>query len=390
MSRSSPPPIKLVHIITGLDLGGAEVMLFRLLSHLDRKKFDPTVICLGRDGPIGKKIRSLDIPVFPLGLNPNRPNPFAWFKLLKIIRQIHPDILHTWMYHSDLVGGLAGFFLKVPVVWAIHNATTDPHGTRTRTLLVIRICALLSHLVPAKIISCSEKARQVHLQVGYAAKKFTIIPNGFDLSNYRPDLAAAQSLRLQWQVEPATVLIGMVARYDPLKDHVNFIHAARIYNQTNPQPHFILCGEGLTWENTSIQAEIDAAGLHSHFHLLGRRDDMPSVFSALTLHTLSSISEAFPNVLGEAMACGVPCVATDVGDSSFLIGDTGLIVPPKDPQALADAWERILNLSPEERFTLGERARQRIEHLFRIEQVALQYEDLYEQILEAHRLPGSD
>jgi glycosyltransferase involved in cell wall biosynthesis len=148
----------------------------------------------------------------------------------------------------------------VPVVWAIRNAPTDPHRTRMRTLLVIRMCALLSRLIPAKIISCSEKARQVHLQVGYAAKKFIIIPNGFDLGNYPPDHVAAQRLRLQWHLKPDTELIGMAARYDQINDHVTFIHAAQIYNQANPQPHFFLCGGGPTRENIPIRTEIDAAG----------------------------------------------------------------------------------------------------------------------------------
>lgn len=381
MTNSPVGPVKQIHIITSLDLGGAEIMLFRLLSFLDRKKFEPTVICLGRDGPIGEKIRSLNIPVIALGINPDRPNLLFWFKLLKILRQIRPAMVHTWMYHSDLFGGLAGFFIKVPVIWAIHNSTTDPAHLRKRTLFIVRLCALLSRSIPIKIISCSEKARQVHVEAGYVADKFIIIPNGFDLSDYKPDQAAAKSLRLQLEIEPSVQLIGMVARYDPLKDHPNFIRAARIYHETSPHTHFLLCGERLTWENIPLSAEIDAAGLRASFHLLGRRDDMPAVFTALTLHTLSSYSEAFPNVLGEAMACGVPCVATDVGDSSFMIGDTGMVVPPKDPQALADAWERLLLLSDEERLALGERARQRIQQLFSIVQIARRYEDLYEQVL---------
>ena len=381
MTQSYVGTRKQIHIITSLDFGGAEMMLFRLLSFMDRKKFEPTVICLGRDGPVGEKIRSLNIPVIVLGINPDLPNPLAWFKLLNIVRQIHPSLLQTWMYHSDLFGGLAGVLTKVPVIWAIHNSTTDPMHLRKRTLLILRLCALLSHQVPIKIISCSEKARQIHVEVGYSSEKFIIIPNGFDLSDFKPNQEAAKSLRLQMGIDPATLVVGMVARYDPVKDHVNFIRAARIYHQTSPQTHFVLCGEGLTWENIPLCAVIDAAGLRSQFHLLGRRDDMPSVFSALTLHTLSSYSEAFPNVLGEAMACGVPCVATDVGDSSFLIGDTGIVVPPRDSQALADAWERLLLLSAEERFALGERARQRIQQLFSIVHIARRYEDLYEQIV---------
>ena len=375
-------PIKIVFLITALNTGGAEIMLLRLLSFLDRSRFDPTVICLGKDGPVGEKIRALNIPVIALGINPDRPNPLAWFKLTRILHRVHPGLLQTWMYHSDLFGGLAGFFTRVPVIWAIHNSTTDPQHTRKRTLFVVRLCALLSRQIPVKIISCSEKARQIHVEAGYAAQKFIIIPNGFDLGNFKPDLEAAGSLRLQLGIEPAALLIGMVARYDPQKDHANFIQAARIYHQASPQTHFVLCGEGLTWENVTLSAEIDAAGLRNHFHLLGRRDDMPSVFSALNVHALSSAyGEAFPNVLGEAMACGVPCVATDVGDSSFLIGDTGLVVPPKDPQALAEAWERLSRLSAEERLTLGERARLRIQQFFSIVQITRRYEDLYAQIV---------
>jgi glycosyltransferase involved in cell wall biosynthesis len=224
------------------------------------------------------------------------------------------------------------------------------------------------------------------VQAGYAREKFVIIPNGFDITEFKPDPDAAKNLRLQMGIEPTVSLIGMVARYDPQKDHANFIRAAQIYHQTSPQTHFLLCGEGLTWQNTSIGAEIDAAGLRSQFHLLGRRIDMPTVYPVLSLHGLSSAyGEAFPNALGEAMACGVPCFATDVGDCSFIIGDTGLVVPPKDSQALADAWEQILCLSAEERLTLGERARQRIQQLFSIAQVAWRYEELYEQVLQGNR-----
>ena len=377
--------MKIAFLITDLDTGGAEIMLYRLLSHLDREKFDPTVISLSRDGPIGEKIRSLNIPVLSLFIDPERPNPLAWFRLLRILRQIQPGLLQTWMYHSNLFGGLAGFLVKVPVVWAIHNSTTDSQHTRKRTIFIVRLCGLFSRFIPQKIISCSEKARQIHVEVGYVSDKFVILPNGFDLSDYKPDLDAANALRLQLGIEPATLLIGMVARYNPQKDHINFIRAARIFHQISPQTQFILCGEGLTWENLPISAEIDAADLRSHFHLLGRRDDMPSVFSALNLHALSSAyGEAFPNVLGEAMACGVPCVATDVGDSSFLIGDTGMVVPAKDPQALADAWDRLLRLSAEERLSLGERARQRVQQLFSIVQIARRYEDLYDQILDGN------
>jgi len=374
---------RILFIITGLGTGGAENMLYRLLSTLDREQFAPSVISLTGDGPFGGKLRKAGVPVRLLGMNTRMPNPILFFKLLGWLQEIRPDIIQTWMYHADLVGGLAGRLAGIPVIWGIRNSTTDFQRTRKRTRLIIRVCAFLSHLIPVKIVSCSEKARQIHVDAGYALEKFVIIPNGFDLSHFKPEFGASKVIRRQLGIDPSVTLIGMAARFDPQKDHVTFIRAARVFHQNFPHARFLLCGEGLVWENTPLAAEIDACGLRSRFHLLGHREDMSSLFTALDLHTLSSAyGEAFPNVLGEAMACGVPCVTTDVGDAAEIVGDTGIVVPPGSPQALAQAWEQILSLSAQERVRLGERARERIRSRYQIQQVARRYESLYLKVAQ--------
>ena len=384
-AQSNQDPIKLIHVITSLDLGGAEMMLFRLLSHIDRARFENQVVSLIPAGLVGDNIRALGIPVHSLRMQPGRPSMRAVFKLANLIRSERPALLHTWLYHADLVGGLAGLLTHTPVVWGIHNTSLDPRAVKSNTIKVAQFNARLSSWLPRKIITCSEAARRVHIGIGYSANKFVVIPNGFDLSVYQVDPAARSSLRKELVLPPDTVLIGLVARFDPLKDHQNFVQAARQFCFQHPQTHFLLCGEGISWRNEQLAGWIETAGIRANCHLLGRRDDIPHVMAGLDMLTLSSIGEAFPNTLGEAMACGVPCVATDVGDSSYIIGDTGMVVPPKDPQALADAWVGLLSLSVEERLALGERARQRIQQLFSIAQITRRYEDLYEQVVQVNR-----
>ncbi|MFH1523483.1 MAG: glycosyltransferase [Chloroflexota bacterium] len=375
--------LRVVFVITGLGTGGAEISLLRLLSAMNRDRFDPYVISLTNVGIISERITQLGIPVRFLGMDVHRPNIFLFFRLVVWLREIRPDVIQTWMYHADLLGGLAGFSAGIPVVWGMHNSTIDTKTTKKSTILVIRTCALFSHFVPRRIISCSARARDIHIGLGYKSMKFTIIPNGFDLGQFRPDETARSALRRQWGVENSSVLIGMAARFDPQKDPHNFIRAAQLLHEKYAQVRFLLCGTGMEWPNTVLAGWIDAADLRSVFYPLGCRDDMPAVLSALDIHTLSSAyGEAFPNVLGEAMACGVPCVTTDVGDAAEIVGDTGIAVPPRDVHALAQGWERMINLSMQERCELGQRARARIQSHYQIDKVVQRYQQLYQQLIQ--------
>jgi glycosyltransferase involved in cell wall biosynthesis len=388
MSISAGRKIRVTHVITGLRTGGAEFVLYRLLSAIDREQFSCRVISLGREEPLGKLIDGLKIPVNYLGMNPGLPDPCALVRLSSWLRRDPPHVVQTWLYHADLLGGLAARLNRIPVVWGIHNSALSPGSIKKSTLWVVRMSMLLSHSIPDRIISCSQQARDVHVALGYDAKKFSVIPNGFDLNQFHPDPSARLSLCRDLGLDNSALLVGLVARFDPLKDHNNFIEAASLLHDRQPLAQFILCGDGITWDNDALTGRIDLAGLRPVFHLLGRRQDIPTIMPGLDVLVSSSFGEAFPNVLGEAMACGVPCVATDVGDSRFMIADTGRIVPPREPQILAEAVSELLDLPQAERMALGQKARQRVQELFSLPSMVQSYQDLYLNILKFQNREG--
>jgi glycosyltransferase involved in cell wall biosynthesis len=360
------------------------MMLYKLLSRTDRTVFETEVISLIDVGPIGQKIQALGVPVRALGMRRSGvPNLLAVLRLAGWLRQDPPHVIQTWMYHADLIGGLAATLAgRIPVAWGIHHTHLDPQNSRRSTIWIAMTCARLSRWLPARIVCCSEASRQVHAQLGYASDKMVVIPNGFDLAVFRPDPKARRSVRQELGIPAEAPLIGLVARFHPQKDHHNFFQAAARLHAQLPEAHFLLCGDGITWENSELTGWIKAAGIQGQCHLLGRREDILRLTAALDVaSTAAAYGEAFPMVIGEAMACGVPCVVTDVGDSAIMTGETGVIVHPKDPQALATGWSRLLlNMSREERVQLGLAARQRIMERYSLEKIARQYERLYESL----------
>ena len=374
--------IKLLHLITDLHVGGAEMMLYKLLSNMNREVFEVEVVSLTDIGPVGIKIRELGVPVRALGIRKKAPNPFKLWQFARQLRQSPPHCIQTWMYHADLAGGLASVPAgRIPVIWGIRHSRLDPQSTKRTTLWIARICARLSRRLPAKIVCCSEASRQVHTELGYETGKMVVIPNGFDLSAYKPDPSSRIHVRRELGIADETLLIGMVARYAPDKDHRNFIEAAARLNTCRPDVHFLLCGDGVTRENPALVAWLKEAGLLDRCHLLGRRDDIARLTASLDIAASSSSSEGFSNVIGEAMACGVPCVVTDVGDSALVVGQTGKAVPPGDHRALAQAWSELIGLGPEGRGRLGQAARLRIREHFSLPFIVNRYEELYKNVV---------
>jgi glycosyltransferase involved in cell wall biosynthesis len=239
---------------------------------------------------------------------------------------------------------------------------------------------MLSGRVPARIVCCSETAKEMYAAGGFAKEKIIVIPNGFDTDRFRPDSEAARDVRMEIGVAPDTTLIGFVARYDPLKDHATFLRAAGLLHKEFPGVHFLLCGDKVDDRNAGLIERINALNLSGVCHLLGPRRDVPRIFAALDIATSSSISEAFPLAVGEAMSCGVPCVATDVGDSALMIGSTGKIVPPSNPAALAAGWKALLSLDGGARAGLGAASRRRVREMFDLDAVTRRYEILYDQL----------
>ena len=373
----------ITHIITGLNTGGAETMLYKLLSNIDRTKFEPMVLSLTDIGSIGKKIEKLGISVKALGMKRGVPDPRFVFRLAAILKKEKPDLVQTWMYHADLIGGLAAKLVRnIPVVWNIRHSNLDPEGNKKTTILTAKACAKLSKTIPKKIICCSEASFKVHSELGYKEEKMIVIPNGFDLDAFKPDAEARYSVRRALRIPEDAVIIGMVARFDPQKDHKNLINAAGVLCRSNKNIHFILCGNGITNNNKQLANWIQEHNLQVNFHLLGRRADVARITAAFDIASSSSYGEGFPNVVGEAMSCEVPCVVTNVGDSAYIVGNTGIVVPPKNPLAMAKAWEKLIKLPAEERKILSKLARKRIEDNFEINSVVNRYMELYNQLLK--------
>lgn len=376
--------MKLVFIITNLCTGGAETMLLKLLQHLDRGRFQPAVVSLVGMGEIGPRMVALDIPVYSLGMRPGSiPNPLMIIKLVKLLRQLSPDIVHTWMYHADLLGGIAARLGGCRnVVWGIRHSNLSKEENKWSTLMVVKVCAALSSILPTKILSCSFRATQVHVDAGYYADKMHVIPNGFELDRFAPSPEARACVREGLGLATETLLVGLIARYDPQKNHSGFFQAAARVAIRLPSVHFVLVGKGVDENNSVLQEIIRKYGLQSRVHLLGLRDDIPRLMAALDVLASSSSGEAFPNVLGEAMACKVPCVVTDVGDSADIVGDTGRVVAAGDMNELARELVAMLELPAAEKVALGEKARHRVAANYEIGRVAGQYQAFYEQLMQ--------
>lgn len=376
--------MKIVFITTTLSTGGAEMMLLKLLQHLDRRRFDPYVISLRTKGEVGPLIEALQIPVLALGMNPGLPDPLKVLRLVSCLRKIRPNLLQTWMYHADLLGALAARLAGCRrVAWGLRNCNLDELLTKRSTLMVVKACASLSSWLPTRILSCSTRASEVHAAVGYSADKIHVIPNGFDLGRFRPDDRARLALSAELGLVPETRFVGLMARYDPQKNHAGFVEAAALIRDEIPDINFVMAGGGIDDSNAALQGAIHAHGLGKCMHLLGRRDDMPRLMAALDVLASSSFGEAFPNVLGEAMACGVPCVVTDVGDSGEIVGESGRVVQTGDMQGLAKHIVELLRLPPEAKSVLGRQARLRVETHYEIGHVTRLYESFYERL--AHK-----
>jgi len=369
-----------IHLITGLETGGAEMMLYRLVTN--DSFFKHSVVSMIDIGPIGEKIRVAGTPVYTLKMQKGIPDPRAIWRLVGLLRREKPKVLLTWMYHANLLGLIAGKMARVPcIVWGIHHSNLDPQGNKKMTIRVAKLCARLSRFSSA-IVACSEVSRRVHIDLGYHPNKIRVIPNGFDLKIFKPDGNARKKVRDELGLSPNVILIGLVARFNPQKDHANFLQAAALLGRRFSNIHFILCGDGITPDNQSLFRLVQQSRIDNRIHLLGRREDIPKLTATLDIaSSSSSYGEAFPIVVGEAMGCGVPCVVTDVGDSALIVGDSGIVVPPQNPCALADAWHKLIEIGHKGRRQLGRVARKRIEKNFSLSEIVNRYEALYKELL---------
>ncbi len=377
--------IPIVHVINSFQFGGAEAMLCNLLLRTDRKRFEPSVVTLIDDMSVAAPVVSAGIPIKCIGMRPGIPDPRGVLRLAKHLKQAKPAIIQTWMDHSNLIGGIAARLgTAAPVVWGIHHSNHVKGVAKRSTLVTVSACAKLSRYVPAKIVMCSQLSRTNYVASGFANDRTLVIPNGFDTRRFKPDAAARAAVRAELGLPSECVVIGLVARYDAMKDPATFLRAAAIVAKQFNGVRFVICGKDMEPANAPLMQIVNELGLVNRLSLIGARQDVPRVLAAMDIVALSSISEAFPLVLGEAMACGKPCVSTDVGDAALIVGDTGKIVPPSDPQAMADALAGMIGLSQAERDALGVEGRKRVCEMFDLDAVTRRYEAVYEDVLKQH------
>jgi len=352
-------------------------MLTRLAAGGDRDRFASLVVSMTAGGAMAGILTHAGIRVETLAMPRGRLDPRGIVRLLRILHTWRPHLVQTWLYHADLLGLCARLLGHAPhLLWNI-RCTESVGSTGPRR--VLSSCSAL----PDGVIVNSFAGQQFHQQrLGYRPKRWEYIPNGFDTHELRPDEEARRKLRGELGIAETATVIGMAARHHPMKDHANFLIAAARLSERRPDVVFVLAGSGITPDNRAIAAAIDGHGLTRHMRLLGERTDISAVYPAFDIATLSSaFGEGCPNALGEAMACGVPCVATDSGDSAQLLGDTGLVVPRRDSAALSAAWERFAAMPPEERRGYGRRARERIVRDYGIDVIIRRYEALYTEIV---------
>ena len=377
--------MQVLHIISGLGDGGAEAILYRLCQY--EKDHNHVVISLMDEEKYGPMLKHIGVDVYTLNNSKKKIKIISLLKLYKLIFKLKPDVVQTWMYHADFIGGFVARSIGIKnIFWSVHHTTLVGGESKLLTVLIARINSFLSYFVPKKIIYCAEMSRKTQELMGFKKNKGVVIPNGYDVEDFVNDDFKRSKFRNELNTTKDTFVIGHVGRYDPQKDHGNLIEALLDLKQRQINFKAIMIGTNLDKNNQKLVKLIKDKQLENFISLLGRRNDIPAAMNGIDLFVLSSaFGEAFPNVLNEAMACGTPCVATNVGDSARIIGDTGWIVPIKDPQALSSAINeaskemRLNKSSWTKRKTM---CRKRIVENFEIKEMVKKYKDIWEECLE--------
>jgi len=374
--------IRVSHVITGLGAGGAEAMLLKIVESCRRREIESHVISLTDRGVMAARLEEAGATVSAVGLSRSPlAVPAAVFSMRRRLRSLKPDIVQTWMYHADLIGGLGAKLAGVPaVLWNVRQSNLRGGMNRRSTILTMSLCARLSASVPKRIITNSSAAVASHRDIGYESSRFVVIPNGFDTIRFRENPGHRSSVRQELGIGTDRIVVGCVARWDPQKDVKGLVQASARVLKMRPDVEIVICGRELDESNRVLTGWVSESGLGDRFHLLGHRDDIDRIIPSFDIAVSSSVGEGFANTIGEAMSCAVSCVVTDVGDSAYVVSDTGIVVPPGDPEALAKGIATLVD-SSEMRAALGARARERIEREFSIDAVAGRYVEVWKEAL---------
>lgn len=374
--------IKVLHIVPGLPVGGAEMMLLKLISASDKSRFDHHVLSLRGYDALGAEMERAGATLHCLGMKAGEVSISGVVRLVRLVRTLRPNILQGWMYHGNLAASFCKLFApaQAKTIWNIRYGIDGVTPLKAGTARVARLGGRLP-AKPSMIINNSRRSAEIHSRIGYPLDRTVIVPNGFDCDRFKPSRRSHEQLCMVLGVPETSMLVGIVGRYHPDKDYDSFIAAAVQTAQQCSTTHFVLVGGGVDADNDSLNAQIRQAGFADRFHLLGMRKDVHNLMPAFDVFCSSSIQEGFSNVIGEAMACAVPCVVTDIGDSAWIVNGAGIVVPPRNVDALASGIMEMLNMPEAKRREMGNKARERVIEHFSLQKIVAQYESLYESLV---------
>lgn len=371
--------MKVLHLINGLGASGAEVMLFNLARKLKERGVEQSLVTLMPGGSLEECFIAEDFKPRDVGMKQGVPSVGALLRLRAEIKESGADVVLAWLYHSCWAASLAAP-RDVPVVWGIHHTLTKLSEEKRLTRFLIQGGTWLSRRV-AGYVYVSQLSADQHFHVGYPRANAVVIPNGFDLDGLEPSEHVRAEVRRELGIAEGATVFGSAARHHPNKNHVGLVQAFGAVTQGREDAVLLLAGRGVDSANRHLAEAVASLGAASKIRLLGERSDMARLMNGMDFYVSASRwSESFPLVLGEAMATKVPCIATDLGDCAYIVGETGKVIEADNAESLEKALAWALDTSAEERIRLADLARKRVAEKFGLDPVADRYIEVLKSV----------
>jgi glycosyltransferase involved in cell wall biosynthesis len=389
-SSSLSDRLRVVILARSLEVGGAETQLSALAKGLSPDLFDVTVACLYAKGPLLEELRSSGVQILPLEKKGRWDLLSFVFRTARSLQSLQPDILHSFLTPPNILSALIISWLKpCKLIWGIRASNMDLSNYDWTWRLSFKAECLLSGR-PDLIIANSDAGRKYVSEFGFPNSRMGVIPNGIDTAHYSNAESSGDTVRREFGFEASSPIIGIVARLDPMKDHRTFLLAAQQTSKFLPEARFLCIGSGRPEYEAQLKQLTIELGLKDKVVWAGQRRDLPEIYSVMDIVTLSSAyGEGFPNTLGEAMSCSVPCVGTDVGDVAKLVGDTGIVVPVHDAIGMSKGWMKLLDESAEEQVVRRHLCRERIVQNFSLDAMIAAHTRLYQNLDTATDIGGN-